>query len=398
MRNLMYSFVARTRHKDTITGLISARSANFAHHRIKKTGMSHIRIKLNVLESVSELLGAKPDQRQLSTFYRIVGQRLQNGEGRIQAALEQAQTFLLDGRLKSMVAMFHAGLDDGQEVATAMTQAGFDQREAMVVKALSDGAERGQAFLSLSEEVESREDLRRRFTVMLRTPKFMLGFAYVMLPGYIFLLAPKIEKFFGQLGGAITMPGSVTSFYQFIDVLRGSPIVFAVGFLLLPIGLKLLLGSSWFKSQLERIPIVRNVSEKRDHITLWHAFALMYRGRIPQGDALRTLGRSAARAETRRSIAIAAKRLSAGADEVSAISNAGFPTWVVAGFRGAKLSGDLADGLLRFTVALKQDLTFAMDNLAHVVDKVALVFMALIVLVFFFITVYPMTAPVLASL
>jgi len=398
MPNLMYSFSARTGTKETISGLIPAKSLNLAHHRIKKIGLTHVILKLDVMQSIAELFGAKPNPRQLSMFFRVVGQRLQNGEGRLQSALEQAQTFLIDGRIKSMVAIFHACLDEGQDLNTAMLQSGFDEREAMVVKALSDGAERGQAFLSLAEEVEAREQLQRRFGAMLRTPKFVGGFAYLMLPGYVFFIAPKTAAFLQQMGNQIKVSPAITNFYQVMGTLSANPVAFFIGYFLLAIGFVTLVRSKWFFRQLERISMLRDISEKRDHIALWHSFALMYRGGIPQGDALRTLSRTVSRPDTRRALIVSAKRLGSGSDEVSAISTVGFPQWAVAGFRGAKLSGDLADGLLRFSKTLREDLMFAIENLAFYVNNGSIVFMGFIVALVFLVTIYPMTAPILSNL
>ena len=398
MPNLMYKFTARTTGKETVSGLIAGRSLNLAHHRIKKIGLTHINLTLDPLESINELFGARANQRQLSMFYRVVGQRLQNGEGRLQSALEQAQTFLVDGRLKSMVAIFHAALEEGQDLNTAMLQGGFEAREAMVVKALSEGAERGQAFISLADEVESRELLRRRFGSMMRMPKFVGGFAYALIPGYVYFISPKTAHFLQQMGNQITISSSITSFYSALGTLVAHPGAFTIGYVALPAAFIYLVRSNWFRLQVERIPTLRDISEKRDHIVLWHSFALMYRGGIPQAEAMRTLSNTVNRADTRRSLVISAKRLASGADEVTAISTVGFPAWSVAGFRGAKLSGDLSEGLLRFSKTLREDLTFALDNLAHYVDIGAVILMGLIVLLLFMVTVYPMTAPILSNL
>lgn len=398
MPNLMFSFSARTATRETITGLIPAKSLNLAHHRIKKIGLTHIVLKLDVLQSIYELFGAKPNARQLSMFFRVVGQRLQNGEGRLQSALEQAQTFLVDGRIKSMVAIFHASLEEGKDLNSAMLQAGFDERQAMVVKALSDGGERGEAFMSLAEEVEAREQLQRRFGSMLRTPKFVGGMAYLMLAPYVFFIAPKTANFLQQMGNQITISPAITHFYQVMGVLNANPLPFFAGYAALPIAFISLIRSKWFFGQLERIPMLRDISEKRDHIMLWHSFALMYRGGIPQADALRTLARTVHRTDSRRSLIISAKRLASGSDEVSAISTVGFPQWAVAGFRGAKLSGDLADGLLRFSKTLREDLVFAIENLAHWVDNGSIILMGFLVTLVFLVTIYPMTAPILSNL
>jgi type II secretory pathway component PulF len=394
----MYSFSAKTSERTAVTGLIAARSSSLAHHRIKKIGLNHISVRVDPMESIKELFGAQANQRQLTMFYRVLGQRLKTGEGNVNAALEQAQSFLLDGRLKSMVAIFHASLGEGSDLNTAMLAAGFDEREAMVVKALSDGAERGEAFLSLASEVEAREALRRRFSSMLRMPKFVGGFAYAMMPGYVFLLAPKTAHFLADLGNEIQISPGIEAFYRGVGVLIAHPVAFALVYCALPAGLIWLARTEWFRLQLERIPMVRDISEKRDHATLWHSFALMYKGGIPQGDALRTLARTVNRIDTRRSLTIAARRLSSGDDEIRAITNAKFPPWAVAGFRGAKLSGDLSDGLLRFAKTVKEDLDFAVDNLAHYSQVGSVIVMAVIVLFFFLVTVYPMIAPVLSNL
>jgi len=104
------------------------------------------------------------------------------------------------------------------------------------------------------------------------------------------------------------------------------------------------------------------------------------------------------RNETRHSVLIFSKRIKAGNDEISAIQIAQFPKFVTSAFIAAKNSGSPAQELINFSNNLKEDLEVMALKIKDLIEIASKLTLGLIVFIVFMLVLYPVMAPMIASL
>ncbi len=147
-----------------------------------------------------------------------------------------------------------------------------------------------------------------------------------------------------------------------------------------------------------RIKPVQRLTETLEHASLWATYGVMYAAGIAPEDIFRTLAPTVRREATQIALLRAAKATSAGTDLASAVAHAGFSTRVVANFRSATRSGELAKGLQQFTRHLKSDAKLMTARLQQNANLVSLALTTGLVFVMFMLTYYPSVATMLHSL
>ncbi len=404
--NLYWSFTASPASagdKRKVQGLVQASSEVFALARVKRMGFKRPKVHLNVLQTLSSGFGWLPradfDLRDKARLYETLGRRLKR-EGSLITALESAQEYLQDGRLKAAVALLAAQISDGQPIFAAMQTAGFTLRDAMVVRALGESGNAHQAFTDLAAEARTRHQRQSALGSALRMPKVMLSLLYaVVMPGFFLLLGPKIIKFFAQLGAHnINIPEPIQAIYALVGWVNANLALAAMLHIALGVGAVLLWNSPVWSMLALRIKAFRDLALKSEHASIWSVYGLMYSAGIPAQDICAVLRPAAQLPSTERSLSRMGKRLAAGGDDRDAVESAGFPKFVVSGYRAARDSGSLAEGLQSFTVMLGEDIEMLTASTKGWLQLLSLLIMAAVVVMIFYIVYYPIAGPVLKTL
>jgi len=396
---LTFKFRAETvQYKRPVSGLIVAEDQDMAYFKLKKIGLTRIDVSLHPIETLGTWLGSDVDLRELARFYRTIGVRLKNGGNPVDA-VTSGLDYLDDERLKTKVAIFAAQMAEGHKPHEAMVLAGFDSRESMVVGAYATAGNYAEAFTNLSVEIADRYRLTRSIKSMLRMPQIMVCLVWFLgLPGVFLGLAPSMMKFFKQAGNAIRVPDSIQSFYAFVAWTQSNPIPSLLLYLGIPAFVWWGVQTPWFKAQLERIKVIRQLSVKNDHAMLWGAYAVLYRAGINPAEICPMLATAAVRTDTKESLRIMGRRLKSGDDEVQSVEVAQFPKFVLDQYKAAKTSGSLADGLNRFVEDLKEDIEILTKKLGDVTDLGSKVALAVIALGLAYVVLYPAIGPALSNL
>ena len=80
------------------------------------------------------------------------------------------------------------------------------------------------------------------------------------------------------------------------------------------------------------------------------------------------------------------------------MQSAGFPKFVVSGYRAARDSGSLPDGLKSFTGMLNEDIEMLTAQTKAWLQLMSLLIMALAVMGIFYVVYFPIVGPALNSL
>ena len=388
--------------KRKIQGMVQASSEVYAMARVKRMGFKRPQVRVNAMQTLSSGFGwivrSDFDLRDKARLYETLGKRLQR-DGSLLAALESAQEYLQDGRLKGAVAILAAQVNDGQALHAAMQTAGFSLRDSMVVRALSESGNAYQAFTDLAAEARTRYQRDTALSSALRMPILMMIGLYLALPAFFLGLGPKIIKFFKRLGTQNTnIPDSIKTIYGLVDWVNGNVQIAALIYIGLGLGAIALWKSSIWSTLALKIKAFRDLSLKSEHAAIWSVYGLMYAAGIPGQDICTVLKPATQLKSTAEALARMSKRLAAGSDDRDAVQSAGFPKFVVAGYRAARDSGSLSDGLKSFTAMLNEDIELLTAQTKAWLQLMSLVIMAFAVLGIFYVVYYPIAGPVLNSL
>ena len=388
--------------KRKIHGMVQASSEVYALARVKRMGFKRPQVRVNAMQSLSSGFGwiVRPDfdLRDKSRLYETLGKRLQR-DGSLITALESAQEYLQDGRLKGAVAILAAQINDGQPLHVGMQTAGFSLRDAMVVRALSESGNAHQAFTDLAAEARTRYQRDTALRSALRMPILMLIGLYLALPAFFLVLGPRIMKFFKRLGSQSTnIPESIQSIYALVDWVNLNVELASLAYFGLGIGAIALWKSTVWSILAHKIKAFRDLSLKSEHAALWSVYGLMYAAGIPGQDICMVLKPAVHLPSTAEALKRMSKRLAAGSDDRDAVQSAGFPKFVVAGYRAARDSGSLSEGLKSFTGMLNEDIEMLTAQTKAWLQLLSLVIMALSVMGVFYIVYFPIAGPALNSL
>lgn len=388
--------------KRKIQGMVQASSEAYAMARVKRMGFKRPQVRINAMQSVTSGFGwivhKDFDLRDKARLYETLGKRLQR-DGSLITALESAQEYLQDGRLKGAVAIFAAQINDGQPLHQSMQTAGFTVRDAMVVRALSESGNAHQAFTDLAAEARTRYQRDTALSSALRMPILMVIALYLALPAFFLVLGPKIMSFFKRLGSQSTnIPESIQSIYALVDWVNLNVQLASLVYLALGIGAIALWKSSIWSTLAHKIKAFRDLSLKSEHAALWSVYGLMYAAGIPGQDICMVLKPAAHLPSTAEALSRMSKRLAAGSDDRDAVQSAGFPKFVVSGYRAARDSGSLPDGLKSFTGMLNEDIEMLTAQTKAWLQLMSLVIMALAVMGIFYVVYFPIVGPALNSL
>lgn len=400
--NLTWRFVAQQRDggQRKATGLVQAPSAVTATTRVKRMGFIKPRISLAIGHTLSSGLGfATPkdfDLRDKARLFETLGKRLTIG-ATITTSLESAQEYVQDGRLQSALAVMSAQIQDGQPMHVAMLNAGFNSRDAMVVRALSNSGQTHQAFLDLAAEAKARSQRNKALDSALRMPKIMVMVMLAALPAFFMGMGPQMLKSFKQLGPTVNIPDSIRSIYAVVEWVNVNTDLAAMAYLALIVTTVAIWTSSVWTHLAMRIKTFRDLSLKSEHASLWSVYGLMYAAGIPPQDICDVLRPTTKLSTTEAALRRMGKRLRAGGDDAAAVAAAGFPSFVVSGYKAARDSGSLSDGLQSFTAMLTEDIEVLTEQAQQWLQILSLTLMSAGVLILFFLMYYPVAGVALSN-
>jgi type II secretory pathway component PulF len=396
--DLAYSFQAKTETGRSVSGLVIASSTPMALGKVKKIGFIKPRVSVSIGETIRGWFGAEFDKRELSRFYRTMAARLDR-DSTILQALDGADDYITDVRLKSAVSIMYTSIMEGRLLYEAMTTAGFADRDCKVIRALGEGGKTAKAFGDLSLEVERERRRSAGIKATMRQPIMVLFLVYIAFPGIIFWMAPKMMDFFKKIGEMrMKMPGPAAAFYEMVGFLNNNQFMFWLIYPCIPFACFFLTRSKWFDKQVDKIRLFKEISVKTDHAAVWGGYSLLYGVGVPPADIAEFMGTACKRADSKKALSKFSKQLRAGVDENTAIERAEFPKFVASAYKAAKQSNNIELDLERFSGTLTDDVELLTERLTDFMMLLSKLMIALVIFGMFFMTVFPMAGTVMANL
>ena len=377
--NYGYHYSARSDRGKRVEGYLEAGSAAAATSRLRKTGLTGVRVRFDLSETIRRFRGVEFDGAQLARLYATLGRRLKNGKPMVEG-LESAAEYLTDARLQQAVLAMRQLILDGASEHQAMLAAGFPRRDAMIIRSTSEAGRTGETFISLAAERQRVASLRRSVKQVFFLPTAMMIFIYLFFLFSIWKIAPATMSFLKQTNLKIKMNAFNTAYFNFAETFHQHQVLGITLYLALPLGIYLIARSAGLRSLFDRLPSLRDLSIRSDHAALWNSFGLLYDAAIPLREACLILADAAAREDSRLGFQRLSRKIDAGLPVEEAIQGCGFPTYVVAGVRAAASGGDLTAGVADFVRNLEEDVMTATEMLKEKVKIGSIIVVALGVL------------------
>jgi type II secretory pathway component PulF len=396
---VIYAYAHRSRAADgrVSSGVLYASSAAEAHFRLRhRLAREPMDIRFDPWHTLSQWLQPEFRVRDLVSFYRAFGRRLERGQA-IQPGLEQAQEFVTDPRLIQAVALLAHGLKEGQRLGNALRAAGFPERDAAALDAVADTGRLPETLQVLASELERRARLAQALRRTLQMPLTIALLLHCGLYLALVLFLPTMARFYAALG-ATALPPMAEALFACAAAFRANLLIATLGWLGVPVLCRLALTSAPVARLWERIPVVEQLLERSELASLWSGFATLYDAGVQVEEACRLLQAAATRPAARRWFAALGRELHAGWPLVQAVSRAGFPRYVARAVHAADSGGDLVAGLRALAEGLAEDVTELGARQEHWVRVAASLIAAALIAGFFLVTYYPMLASTFSQL
>lgn len=391
-----YKFKAKSVRGQIIEGTVYAKNKALAFSKLKRGQLVPISGEFSLGETLSGWLNPSFNKKELSRFYSTIGRRLQNGAP-LSGGLDAAIEYLQDPRLKQAVIMFKQAVVDGQSESTAMQIAGFPKRDCLIIHAAMESGNAGDAFISLSTEIQRTEKLRKGLAATFRMPKIMGGFMAIFIWAAITFIAPVTLAFFKNTGIKMKLHPMIEAYFDFVRFYQKAPVFGSIIYFGLLISIIMFLRSNYFKQLSDKIEMLRMLSIKSDQATTWNSFYLLFKAAVPPKEAGALVAEAANRSDTKQAFTKMSKFLDAGEDLEISARNAGFPSFIVTSLSAAKSSGNTEAGIKDMVGNLEEDAATLTELIQESAKFVSLIGMGLGLIVVFMLTYYPMVASVLSN-
>lgn len=356
---LAYSFSAVNGIGNPINGVVYAQSKDFAWVKLRKANLSAREIKFDLGSTLNGLGKSSFDKRDLARFYDTLGKRITNGRP-LAEGFESAGAFVADPRLRQAIMIVAQSVTDGNKLSDAMRSAGFSYRDAMAIRAAEESGKQGAAFISMAEDVERKAKLEGQLKAMLLMPKIMLSFLYVASFLGVWLFAPKMEKFLGNLKGSKLSskdPLQQAYFSASHWVNDNLYLSFAL-WLAIPALLYWVVKTGRHVPLLDKMATLKSINEKSDMASTWTAFSLLYDAGVPPYECARVVRPSSAREATKEMWRLLEKAFLSGHPVGQAVERSGFPSYIVSAIKAADSSGSsLPDEIQGMAKNLEEDVS-----------------------------------------
>lgn len=392
-----YNYRAKNRSRAIIDGVVYAPDADSAYLRLTQMGYAPADMPtLNVRYTIRNAITRGFDRKELARFYGSMSKRLKNGRS-VPEGLDNAIEFVDDPRLKQSLSMMRQFVQEGNSLAAAMKLSGFPLRDVEIIRSTAEAGKTAESLARISQEIFRAEMLRKSIMAVIRMPIIVLFIMYCAIWGVTVFIAPVMMKFFKNALGNVKLPSFAKIYYDFAAIFKANLTIASILYVALLIAIVWFVRSATFKTLLEKIPLVRIISERSDMSNLWTSFAMLYDAGINTEETTKLLAAAAARPESKEAFMNMHRMLRSGSSIEVAVQRSHFPTYVIRGIQASVSSGDLVGGVEDMCRDLAADVEEYTSKLKDNIQLLATGILSLFVLMFFMVTYYPIISATLSQ-
>lgn len=380
---------------DVVTSQLIASDVSEAYEKLEGMNIDPYELKLDIRSTIS--LGKTLPLKELARFYETMGKRMSSG-ALISTGLESAIEFTSDIRLKAAISTLKNATDEGVKIGIAMEKAGFPFRHAKAIGAMEETASTDETFISLAEECRREERMSSGIKKLLRMPKIFGTVVALMFYGAFGFLSPMILEKLVKIVGEDELSPFVSMYYGFVTNFSQNIIISTILYFGSFIAIYVIGKSNFVKKLFDKIKIFHEISERSDMASLWLKYGLMFRSGMNALYAALLVAESAKREDSRLSFIALENNLGSGYDMSASIENAGFPDYIVRAIKAGESSSSVEQSMMDISTELFEDVDMLVSKLTDTVQTMTVIGMAIIVLIFFVLTYYPLLSTIMSQL
>lgn len=392
-----YTYRAKNAANKIVKGIVYAPNKPLGFARLTRNGLQPIELSFNTTESISNAFRSEFPPKELSRFYATLGRRVKNGKS-MQEGLEASVDYVKDNKLRMSILVMKQKLADGSPVHIAMESAGFPTRDSLALKTAAAGASIGDQFIGLAKEINRVTSLRNSITSIFRMPLIMIFIMYIFLYFAITKAAPMTVAFLKETHLKIKLPLFNQLYFDFAKFFNDNIGVTFFIYWSIPVLLYYAVKSTWFKTLINKIPLVRNMSVKADMAALWTSFGILYNANAPIKESCRIVAAAAKREDSKRAFNEMAALINTGQSLGDAVMKAGFPEDIKRNVYACATSGNMVEGLNELAADLEEDVEVLTSFLQDNIKLLSMFVMALGLLILFYVTYFPIVSSVMSNL
>lgn len=389
-----YAFTARTGRNRPMAGIVYAPDADLAFAKLRRNGLTPTEVQFRAGASLRNFIQPGFDAKDLVRLYRTLGRRMNNGRS-ILDGLESSTEFVRNERLRQAALMMRQGILDGKPEHEAMLAAGFDQRDAMVIRAAIQSGKVGDSFLQVAHDLEQKNNMRETVRAIFRMPSMMLLAMWAFFYLVLYWITPKTMTMLKNINAKA--PPFNQAVFDFSNLFNTNLFLFSLLWIAVPIGVAMAIRSRYFERLADQWQLMRMIAIKADMSTAWLGFALLFDASVPPAECARIIREACLRTDSQAAFGLLERYIHAGMYLEDAVSRAEFPHFIIDGVKAAATGGQTVQGLRDMTADLAEDLAMLTTQLKDTLQIASLGLMGGAVFLFFFITYYPMLSITLSN-
>ena len=395
-----YVYEAKNQRGALIAGLVFANCYDDAIYHVRSAlKLEPMKLRVNLWESFARLLGKREPVRDTIRLYRTIAERKKIGRS-IPQGLVEAVDYCTDKLFVSRLRVMHQAMADGVNFSGAMEKAGFPETDIQAIRAVQSAGKEGEVLNSIAERLNRMMELRRRIAGILWYPIVVLLAMWVVAWGITLFIAPKLGEFFDRIASLqVALPGFAKTYYQlarnFADhAIFGSLLWFAV-----PIVIFWIARSKWIQRLLDRIPAVYDLSMKSDLVSIFSSLALLLGAGVKPVESFSSVAKAARREDNQERLRQMASIYRRGNLSIGkAVAECDFPKYVLGEISAGESANNTTQGMRNCVELMSQDLERHMDQVERLTTISSYLVIAVFLLGFVFLTLYPQISATMSRL
>ena len=395
-----YQFEAKAPSGAFIDGLVFAPCYDDAIYHVRAAlRLEPMRLRLDVIQSLARLFGPREPTRDIIRLYRTIAERKKIGRS-IPTGLAEAMDYCTDRLFVSRLQVMRQAMLDGETFANAMQKAGLPETDVQAVRAVQSAGKEGEVLHSIATRMGAEQELRRGIASIIWYPIFVLVVMWVVAWGITLFIAPKLGEFFEQISALqVALPTYARNYYAFATwfathALIGSLVWFAV-----PVGVYSFARSRWTGAMLDRIPALYHLSMKSDLVSIFASLALSLSAGVRPVEAFSSVAKAARREDNRERLRQMAAIYRSGNLSIGrAVQVCEFPRYVQGEIAAGESAHNTSQGMRNCVELMSQDLERHMDQVKRLATIASSFVIAVFLLGFIFLTLYPQISATMSRL
>jgi len=397
---LAYNYAAKTRKGAPVSGVIFSANADDAYYQVNAVlKLDPTEIKLNCAQSLLAAFNPKPPARDLIRLYRTLAERKRIGRS-IPQGLQDAMEYVDNQKFVSALALMRQSMYDGTRFSEAMEKAGFPATDVQAVRSVQVAGKEGEILLGLADRMQVSEEIKGKIASIIWYPITVAITVWVVAWWMVLYIAPKVGEFFQKVSILdIALPGWARAYYDFAAFFSAHALVGTLLWFAIPVGVFFCARSGWLSRVLDRVPAFHQLSMKADLISVWSSIGLLFSAGVKPVELFSSIAAAARREDNADRLREMACIYRSGNHSIAkAVAQCNFPRYVQAEITAAESANNLTEGIRNLVELMRQDLAHHIEQTQRIAMLLSYGVIAVFLIGFFFITLYPQISATMSRL